>query len=110
MERLLWPSAMLRIAAEGSGEGRHTVRQLTIRGIDSDLSAALGTVADRDGISLSKAALKLLRKGAGLAGAPPTDTAASLGRFVGAMTAEDAEAVDAAVEDAFGHIDASKWR
>lgn len=86
------------------------MRQLIIRGIDSDLSLVLEDLAHRDGISLNEAALKLLRKSAGLADAPPTDTSASLGRFVGAMTVEDAEAVNAAVEEAFETIDESKWR
>ena len=85
------------------------MRQVTIKGIDSDLSAALGAVADRDGISLSKAALKLLRKGAGLQEAQ-SDGMRSLNRFVGSMTAEDADAVDAAVQEAFEHIDESKWQ
>lgn len=77
------------------------MRQLTIRGIDNDLSVALGSVAVRDGISLSKAALKLLRKGAGLPAASATKKASSLDRFVGTMTPEDAEAIDAAVAEAF---------
>ena len=80
------------------------MRQLTIRGIDSDLSVALGSVADRDGISLSKAALKLLRKGAGLPDAPAAGQTSSLNRFVGTMSVEDAEAVDAAVEEAFEQV------
>lgn len=76
------------------------MRQLAIRGIDSDLRAALGAAADRDGVSLSKAALKLLRKGAGLQEAPAGGVG-SLNRFVGSMSAEDADAIDAAVEEAF---------
>ena len=35
------------------------------------------------------------------------DDAGSLNRFVGSMTAEDADAIDAAVEEAFEHIDES---
>ena len=85
------------------------MRQLTVHGIDNDLSVALGSVAHRDGISLSKAALKLLRKGAGLPDARAAKRASSLDRFVGTMSAEDAEAINAAVEEAFGAIDESKW-
>ena len=85
------------------------MRQLTIRGIDSDLSVAVESVARRDGISTSEAALKMLRKGAGLPDVPLTGASASLARFAGSMTAEDADAVDVAVEEAFETIDASKW-
>ena len=43
------------------------MRQLTVRGFDDELSSAIQGLAQREGISLNKAALRLLRKGAGLA-------------------------------------------
>ena len=42
------------------------MNQLTVRGFDDELSAAVIRLAKREGISLNQAALKLLRKGAGL--------------------------------------------
>ena len=42
------------------------MKQLTIRGFDEDLDRAIRQLARRDGISLNRAALKLLRRGAGL--------------------------------------------
>ena len=42
------------------------VNQLTVRGFDDELSAAMQGLARREGISLNQAALRLLRKGAGL--------------------------------------------
>jgi len=40
--------------------------QLTVRGFDEDLERRLREIARRQGISLNRAALLLLRKGAGL--------------------------------------------
>ena len=42
------------------------MNQLTVRGFDDDLSASVRRLAKREGISLNQAALKLLRRGAGL--------------------------------------------
>ena len=42
------------------------MNQLTIRGIDDELSVRICHLAEREGISLSEAALLLVRKGAGL--------------------------------------------
>ena len=42
------------------------MNQLTVRGFDDELSASLRSLAKSEGISLNQAALRLLRKGAGL--------------------------------------------
>lgn len=42
------------------------MKQLTIRGFDDELSECIRREAEQEGISLSKAALRLLRRGAGL--------------------------------------------
>ena len=42
------------------------MKQLTVRGFDDELSASLRRLAKSEGISLNQAALRLLRKGAGL--------------------------------------------
>ena len=42
------------------------MNQLTVRGFDDELSDRLRGLARREGISLNQAALRLLRKGAGL--------------------------------------------
>ena len=86
--------------------------QFTIRVFDDDLSATLRQTAEREGISLNKAALKLMRKGAGLvdgmAQAGPVGTA--LDDLRGTWTKEEADALNAAVEEAFGIIDEEMWR
>lgn len=44
--------------------------QITVRGIDDELSACLHRLAEREGLSLNQAALRLLPRGAGLAEGP----------------------------------------
>ena len=46
------------------------MNQITVRGFDDELSACLRRLAKREGLSLNQAALRLLRRGAGLAEVP----------------------------------------
>ena len=87
------------------------VNQLTIRGFDDELSAAVRRLARREGISLNQAALKLLRKGAGLSdGKGGADTVGdSLDHLIGTWTAAEAAEMDAALRD-FEAIDESAWQ
>ena len=87
------------------------MNQLTVRGFDDDLSASLRRLARREGISLNQAALKLLRKGAGLTdGAGRADTVgSSLDHLIGTWTAEEADEFDSALED-FETIDEAAWK
>ena len=87
------------------------MNQLTVRGLDDELSAAVRRLAKREGISLNQAALKLLRKGAGLTGgAGGADTiGASLDYLIGTWSAADADEMDAALRDSDA-IDASGWK
>ena len=75
--------------------------QLTVRGFDDDLSDAMRRLAKREGISLNQAALRLLRKGAGLtSGAGGADTiGSSLDHLIGRWTTEEADAMDSALRD-----------
>ena len=43
-----------------------SMKQLTVRGFDDELAEAIRQLARHDGTSLNQAALKLLRRGAGL--------------------------------------------
>ena len=88
------------------------MNQLTVRGFDDELNARLRRLARREGISLNQAALRLLRKGAGLAeegrrGHGKVGT--SLDDLFGGWTAEEADAFNKALED-FEVIDEEKWR
>ncbi|MDT0633333.1 hypothetical protein [Spectribacter hydrogenoxidans] len=76
--------------------------QLTLRGFDPELEKRLRELAARDHLSLNKAALKLMRRGAGLeaaseAGQPIGDR---LKRFAGRMPAAEAERIDQAIDRA----------
>ena len=76
--------------------------QLTLRGFDSELEKHLRELARRNATSLNKAALQLMRRGAGLErdvspSRPIGDDA--LNRFAGRMSVGDVKATDKAVAD-----------
>ena len=85
--------------------------QLTLRGFDDDLAESIRRLAQRDGTSMNQAALKLLRKGAGLAGpAKGADTVgSSLDHLIGAWSSDEAAELDAALQE-FEVIDETAWR
>ena len=86
------------------------MNQLTVRGFDDELAGRIQRLAKRDGTSLNQAALKLLRKGAGLADpAQRADTVGSaLDHLIGTWSDEDAAELDAALEE-FEVIDEGAW-
>lgn len=87
------------------------MNSITIRGIDDELSAAVDRLAKCEGISQSEAALKLLRRGAGLADGPVRTGAIgnSLDPLIGSWTAAEADELDAALRelDAFDRLSLS---
>ena len=87
------------------------MNQLTIRGFDDDLSASIRRLAKREGISLNQAALRLLRKGAGLADNSGGDdvVGSSLDHLIGIWTPEEADEMDLALGE-FETIDEVVWR
>ena len=87
------------------------MNQLTVRGFDDELNARLRRLARREGISLNQAALRLLRKGAGLAdGGGGSGTVGTwLDDFIGSWTAAEADELNKALED-FEVIDEAMWR
>ena len=93
------------------------MKQLTVRGLEEDLSEHLQRIAQAQGISLSRAARQLLRKGAGLPHSNKSrgdkrsaDREPTLSSIVaGTMTQEEAENIREAV--AYFHvIDEEKWQ
>ena len=87
------------------------MNQLTLRGFDDELSDGIRRLAKREGISLNQAALRLLRKGAGIV--EDTDgentVGSSLDHLIGTWTQEEADEMDAALEE-FEIIDESLWK
>ena len=85
------------------------MNQLTVRGFDDVLSASVRHLAKREGISLNQAALKLLRKGAGLTDGKADTIGSSLDHLIGTWTSAEAEELDSALEE-FETIDESAWK
>ena len=77
------------------------MRQLTVRGIDPELDERISRLAQREGVSLNQAVLRLLRRGADLADEQGSiDTVgSSLDHFIGSWTCEQADEMDRALKD-----------
>ena len=90
---------------------RRTVHQLSIRGFDKALSRKVREVARREGISLNKAALLLMRRGAGLTGdqAGAALVGDALDSFIGCWSEEEEREFLRAV-DVFETVDPELWR
>lgn len=87
------------------------MRQLTIRGFDLELEQRIKRLARREGISMNKAALRLLRAGAGLgdSSAGAHRIGSRLDKYVGTMSNEEArELLDSIA--ACERIDAEPWQ
>ncbi len=84
--------------------------QLTVRGFGDELGAAMRRLAARDKISLNQAALKLLRRGAGLSEdvERPWIVGTSLDHLIGSWTAQDADEFEATLAD-LETVDEDAW-
>ena len=87
------------------------MNQLTVRGFDDELAERIQRLAKRDGTSLNQAAVKLLRKGAGLADPAqgPDTVGSSLDRLIGSWSDDEAAELDAALEE-FEVVDEAAWQ
>ena len=85
--------------------------QLTIRGFDEELGERLQELARERGISLNKAALLLLRRGAGLGaeGPPPNVVGDALDEFMGIWTPEEEQSFLDSI-DVVEQVDESLWQ
>ena len=77
------------------------MNQITVRGFDDKLSDYLRRLAKREGLSLNQAALRLLRRGAGLAEGPgQSDTVGdSFDRLIGSWNQADSDELEAALAE-----------
>lgn len=87
------------------------MKQLTVRGFDAELERRLRARAREKGWSLNRAALDLLRRGAGVgqSGTGPLGVGAALDEFIGSWTAAEAAQVLQATE-VFEAVDAELWQ
>ncbi|MCY3700966.1 MAG: hypothetical protein OXH46_15210 [Gemmatimonadetes bacterium] len=85
------------------------MKQLTVRGLGDDLTGAIRRLANRDGTSLNRAAVKLLRRGAGLEDSQAADAVgSSLDRFIGTWSDAEADETERALRH-FETIDEAMW-
>ena len=86
------------------------MRQLTIRGFGKEIEEKIRSLAREKDISLNRAALRLLRRGAGLDERSVAEDVigSSLDHLAGTWSAEDAELMER-VEQDFEHIDPELW-
>ena len=87
------------------------MNQLTIRGFDDALESRIQQLAHQEGISLNRAVMKLLRRGAGLeerVGSADT-IGTALDHLIGTWTAEEASEMEQALEH-LSQIDEAMWR
>ncbi len=87
------------------------MHQLTIRGFDDELANRIRQLANREAISLNRAVLRLLRRGAGLEerNSMPNVVGDSLDHLIGTWTKEEAAEMNRALED-FSRIDEEMWK
>ena len=86
------------------------IKQLTIRGFGSELEASLRRVARHEGISLNRAALRALKKGASVQPTPARAlvVGAALDAFIGSWSSRDERELLRAI-GAFERVDDSLW-
>lgn len=85
------------------------MNQLTVRGLGDELVRAIRRLANRDGTSLNRAAVKLMRRGAGLDDRQCPDTVgSSLDHLIGTWSDAEAEEFERALRH-FETIDEAMW-
>ena len=87
------------------------MKQLSLRGFDSELEKLIRQLARREGISLNRAVLLLARKGAGLenAGKSANVVGDSLDHLIGKWSAEEADKLLKSIKP-LEKIDRSLWK
>ena len=85
------------------------MNQLTIRGFDDELADYIRNLARREGISLNRAVMRLVRRGANLDQPDADVVGSSLDHLMGTWTDEEADAIDRALQD-FSRIDEAMWK
>jgi hypothetical protein len=87
------------------------LKQLTLRGFDSELERRLRLEARHSGLSLNQATLRLLRRGAGLGGerSSPDAVGAALDHLIGTWSEADARRLREATA-VFERVDREFWK
>lgn len=86
------------------------MNQLTVRGFEPQLANVLQRMVKEEHISLNQAALRLMRKGAGLTAKQPDNCIGDqLDHFIGDWSDEEANALEQSTAD-LRAIDDEMWR
>ena len=87
------------------------MNQLSLRGFDKELARRIRELARREGVSLNKAALLLMRRGAGIGDETTPDAAigGALDEFIGTWSATDEKRFLKSVEP-FEMVDEDLWK
>ena len=85
------------------------MNQLTLRGFDDELAKYIQDLAQREGISLNRAAMRLIRRGADLDHGSANVVGSSLDHLMGTWSSDEADRIDRALKD-FSHIDEAMWK
>jgi hypothetical protein len=87
------------------------MKQLSLRGFDPELEKRIREIAKKEGLSLNRATLRLLRKGAGLedTGRSEAIVGDSLDHLIGKWSAEDEREFLRGIEP-LEQIDRSFWK
>ncbi len=83
--------------------------QITIRSEDKSLEREIRELAQREGLSLNRAALKLLRRGAGLDGERAAGVGQRLAHLAGTWDDQEADEMLESLS-AFADIDDELWQ
>lgn len=85
--------------------------QLTIRNFSSDIEREIRVLARKNGWSLNKAAVYLMKRGAGLTDEPKAKGIGDgLDAFIGSWKKAESEAFDKHIEDAFELVEDALWK
>ncbi len=85
------------------------MNQLTLRGFDDELAKCIQDLAQREGISLNRAAMRLIHRGANLDHGEANAVGSSLDHLMGTWSSDEADRIDRALKD-FSHIDEAMWK
>ena len=87
------------------------MNQLSLRGFDKALARRIRELARREGMSLNKAALLLMRRGAGLGHdtTPESSIGSALDEFIGTWSAADEKRFLKSIEP-FETVDEDLWK
>nr|CAA6811949.1 MAG: Unknown protein [uncultured Thiotrichaceae bacterium] len=85
------------------------MEQLTVRGFEPQLAKILKRISHEEQVSLNQAALRLMRKGAGLQAKQENNIGNQLDEFIGSWSDKEAEAFNEQA-DQLRTIDKEMWK